>query len=244
MLVRLLDALEKENRSMYNEWPLGQVPKEIQRPELEQLAVLGYTWQDPYDIVAQFEQQVADFAGARYGIAVDCCSHGLFLSLKYLKAQGTVTIPANTYISVPMNIMHAGCAVELESIAWSGIYQLHPYPVWDAAVRWHKNMYQGGLHVVSFQLKKRIPIGRGGMILTDDEQAYEWLRRARHDGRSPGTPYIQDDIEIPGWHYYMTPEDAARGLLLLQNRLIDFPDSADHTNYDDLRQRKIFRSAT
>ena len=82
------------------------------------------------------------------------------------------------------------------------------------------------------------------MILTDDIEAYEWLRRARHDGRSPGTPYIQDDIEIPGWHYYMTPEDAARGILLLQNRLTDFSDSADHTNYDDLRQRKIFRNAT
>jgi len=229
---------------MYNEWPLGQVPKEIQRPELEQLAALGYTWRDPYDIVAEFERQVAEFAGAKYGIAVDCCSHGLFLSLKYLRATGVVTVPANTYISVPMNIMHAGCAVDFESIPWQGMYQLKPYPIWDAAVRWHSNMYQGGLHVVSFQLKKRIPIGRGGMILTDDEQAYQWLRRARHDGRSPDTPYIDDDIALPGWHYYMTPEDAARGLLLLQNRLADFPDSADYTNYDDLRQRKIFRDAT
>jgi dTDP-4-amino-4,6-dideoxygalactose transaminase len=136
-----------------------------------------------------FEQKVAKFAGAKFGVAVDCCSHGLFLSLKYLNATGTIKIPSKTYASVPMQIRHAGCIPELVDFTWTGRYRLDPYPIWDAAVQWHENMYTDGLHVVSFQIKKRIPIGRGGMILTNDEDAANWLRKARHDGRDLTVPY-------------------------------------------------------
>ena len=31
--------------------------------------------------------------------------------------------------------------------------------------------------------KKKIPIGRGGAILTNDKKAYQWLKMARYDGR-------------------------------------------------------------
>jgi hypothetical protein len=30
----------------YTSWPLGQVPKELQRPELDRLKELGYNWSD------------------------------------------------------------------------------------------------------------------------------------------------------------------------------------------------------
>lgn len=229
------------NKVNFNQWPLGNLDKWDQRTELDTLCSLGYKWGDPYDVVDIFEKEVAEFAGATYGIAVDCCSHGIFLCLKYLKAHGTISIPANTYVSVPMQILHAGCQVEFEEIPWSGVYQLKPYPIWDGAVRWRPGMYSGGLQVVSFQLKKRLPIGKGGMILTNDAAAYQWLKRARHDGRDLNTIYTHDDFAL-GWHYYMTPEDAARGLILLQSRKKDFPDSANNTNYVDLRNYRVFQN--
>ena len=34
----------------------------------------------PYDSVVEFENTIAEYAGAKYGIAVDCCSHAIFLS--------------------------------------------------------------------------------------------------------------------------------------------------------------------
>ena len=228
-------------KNQYQVWPLGRIPDHLARPELNAIRELGYLWSDPYDVVAMFEDKVAEFAGADYGVAVDCCSHGIFLCLKYLRASGTVTIPRRTYVSVPMQIQHAGCRVEFRDIEWSGRYQLDPWPVWDAAVRWHENMYTGGLHVVSFQMKKRIPIGRGGMILTNDLEAATWLRKARHDGRDMSKYYIDDEFAINGWHYYMTPEDAARGLLLMHAIPGSYPDSADHTSYVDLSEREIFR---
>lgn len=225
----------------FNVWPLGHIPLILQRSELEHLRLAGYQWQDPYDIVSMFEHKVAEFAGAKHGIAVDCCSHGIFLCLKYLNATGTITVPSHTYVSVPMQIQHAGCRVRFEMMTWSGKYRLDPFPIWDAAVRWHQGMYENGFHVCSFQIKKRIPIGRGGMILTDDDAAARWLRMARHDGRDMMQYYCDDDFAINGWHYYMTPEDAARGILLMDAIPGSYPDSATDKSYVDLSARTIFR---
>ena len=73
----------------YKSWPLGQLPPEFQRPELDQLKKNGYKFSDPREVVDIFEKKVAKFAGAKYGIAVDCCSHGLFLSLKWYKESAS-----------------------------------------------------------------------------------------------------------------------------------------------------------
>lgn len=226
----------------FNSWPSGQLPIDKQRPEPQQIKDQGYDWQDPRDIVDMFERRVAQFAGARHGVAVDCCSHGLFLCLKYLGAQHTVEIPRHTYQSVPMQIRHAGCQVAFRDEEWSGLYQLRPYPIWDAATRWRENMYQGGFHVVSFQIKKRIPIGRGGMILTDDADAVEWLRKARYDGRDLAVSQWEDDADICGWHMYMTPEDAARGILLMDQTPRQNDDLGGWQNYADLSQKRLFKA--
>lgn len=231
----------------FDSWPSGKLPKEFQRTELDQVRTLGYEWQDARDVVDMFEKKVAAFAGSKYAVTTDCCTHGVFLSLKYLQASNqlqpgtTITIPDRTYISIAQNIIHAGCNVKFEDIEWSGMYQLKPTPVWDAATRWRKGMYQGGLHVVSFQLKKRIPIGRGGMILTDDAEAYRWLKKASYDGRDLNVPQWEDDYEIMGYHYYMTPEDAARGIMLMDRVPEYMEDCGGHENYSKLSEKTLFR---
>jgi dTDP-4-amino-4,6-dideoxygalactose transaminase len=224
----------------YNPWPLGNISEDSQRPELKLLKFSGYDFDDPREVVELFETKVAKFAGSKYAVAVDCCSHGIFLSLKYLKATGTITIPSQTYISIPMQILHSGCKVQFEDINWEGMYQLKPFPVFDSAVRWNKGMFQGGYQVLSFQIKKRIPIGRGGMILTDDKKAYDWLKKASYDFRDLTIPYPQNNYEYLGWHYYMTPEDAARGILLM-DKTPDFnEDIANWSNYPDVSNNRVF----
>ena len=229
----------------YKSWPLGQLPQEFQRPELEQIKKLGYKWKDPRDVITMFEDKVAKFAGAKYGVAVDCCSHGLFLSLKFYKdvlkmKNEFVEIPSYTYCSVPMQIKHAGFNPKFKDIQWSGVYQLKPFDIWDGAVRWTKGMYKGGFHIVSFQLKKRIPIGRGGMILTDDPAAAEWFRKMTYDGRDLNIGYMEDDFEYCGYHYYMTPEDAARGIMLMDQVPKKNLDSGNNRMYSDLSTKKVF----
>lgn len=190
-----------------------------------------------YGVVEEFERRMASFAGAKYGIAVESCSAALFLCCKYL-GVGEVTIPARTYCSVPMQIIHAGGRVKFADILWRGLYQLKPYPIWDAAKRMRSGMYEGGYQCLSFHGKKRLNIGRGGMILTDDEDSVEWFHRARYDGRS-GVAYPQEKITMLGWNMYMTPEQAARGLQILDLLEPDLPDQEE--DYPDLRQHPAFQ---
>jgi dTDP-4-amino-4,6-dideoxygalactose transaminase len=207
----------------YNPWPLGKLPEEFQRPEPKLLLDKGYRWVDAREIVDIFENKVAEYFGSKYAVAIDCCSHSIFLCLRYLRTINQlqygdlITIPNHTYVSVPMQINHAGLRVDFWDIKWDGCYPIFPTNVIDAAVMWEKNSYvQGSLMCLSFQLKKAVPIGKGGMILTDDINAYNWLRLARYDGRDLITPYDSEGhVKMIGWHYYMTPEDAARGILLM-----------------------------
>lgn len=189
-----------------------------------------------FSIVAEFERRVSAFAGSRYAVAVDCCTNALFLCLKYLNA-GDVFLPAKTYVSVPMAVIHSGGVPHFEDVKWKGVYQLKPYSLFDGAKRFRRAMYRGGFHCLSFHSKKILNIGRGGMILTDDEKAYEWFKRARYDGRR-GTAYPMEEIDMMGWHCYMTPEQAARGLQLLDVLPEDMPDQEE--DYPDLRKMPVF----
>jgi dTDP-4-amino-4,6-dideoxygalactose transaminase len=227
----------------YNPWPLGKLPKELQRPELDLIKDLGYDWQDPRDVIEIFERKVAAFAGSKYAISVDCCSNALFLCLKYLQTNSEISfvdkilIPNQTYISVPMQIHHAGNNVELEDLNWTGQYQLKGTRIWDSAGRFTKDMYisNNQIQILSFQIKKIIPIGRGGMILTDDKNLYDWVKLASYDGRDLTTPYNdKEHIKLLGYHMYMTPEDAARGIILMDNRPEENSDSQNHSMYPPL----------
>lgn len=234
-------------KTHYNSWPIGKVPKDLRRPELDKIKELGYDWEDPRDVITIFEEKVAKFSGSKFAVSVDCCSHGIFLSLKYLQYIGELeigkilTIPKMTYVSSAMQIIHAGNNVEFEDIEWSGLYQLKGCRVWDGAVRWNKNMYVGqdALQVLSFQIKKRVPIGKGGIILTDSEDAYKWLKLSSYDGRDLNTPYTDDNhVSFIGYHMYMTPEDAARGIILMDSVPEYNEDTGNDKTYVDVS--KIF----
>jgi hypothetical protein len=80
------------------------------------------------------------------------------------------------------------------------------------------------------------------MILTDDVDAYNWLKRASHDGRTPNVNFVNDDINILGWHFNMTPEDAARGILLMDQTAEWNEDSGNNNSYTDLSLLDIFKN--
>ena len=177
-----------------------------------------YELKDPWDVVDLFEKNVATYAGSKYGVAVDNCTDALFLCLKYLGAKGEITLPKRTYVSVPCSVIHAGCQVKFEDIEWSGQYQLAPYPVYDAATRMRKGMYiEDSYYCLSFHRRKHVPIGKGGMILTNDKKEYDWLKVARYEGRHIDKLYKDDTFDVIGWNMYMPHEQAAEGLELFKN---------------------------
>jgi dTDP-4-amino-4,6-dideoxygalactose transaminase len=176
-----------------------------------------------YGVVADFEKAICDYTGAPYSVAVDNCCNALFLVMKYIGVGGSeVTIPKHTYPGVPCEIINAGAYVKFKDNEGggnilTGAYQLEPYPVYDSALRFTADMYIRNTYMCcSFTGPyKHLKLTKGGCILTDNEKAYTWLKRARFSGRGECS-YHEDSFEFAGWNYYMIPEIAARGLMLMR----------------------------
>lgn len=198
-----------------------------------------------YEIVAQFEQQICNYTKAPYAVAVDSCTNAIFLCCKYLNVK-TVTIPCKTYLSVPQSIIHAGGNVTFDKSEgtnlWKGLYQLKPYLIFDSSKRLSHGMYIPTTYMcLSFHFKKHLKIGKGGMILTDNKDAVEWLKKARYEGRSE-KPFKSDNIEMLGWNMYMTPQQAALGLSLLEVLPKFNEDIYEENEYIDLTEYSVFKN--
>jgi dTDP-4-amino-4,6-dideoxygalactose transaminase len=186
-----------------------------------------------YKLVEYFEDLISEYSGSKYAISVDSCTSALFLSLMYRGVKEKVlTIPKKTYISVPSSIVHAGGKVVFRNIQWKGIYEIQPVSIIDSALRFTQNMYiPGTLYCLSFHMKKHLKIGKGGMILTDDKNAYKWLKLARYNGRE-GKDYMKETFKMIGWNMYMTPEEASRGIRIFKTLPLNNLDIAN--DYQDL----------
>lgn len=200
---------------------------------------------NPYKIVQMFEEEIALYTGAKYAVSIDSCTNALFLICKYLEVT-QVTIPSQTYLSVPMSVIQSGGEVIFDKTAetnhWKGMYQLKPYPIWDAAKRLTSEMYIPGSYMaLSFHIKKQLGIGKGGAILTDNLEAVKWFKKARYEGRSEKF-YKEDSIETLGWNMYMTPQEAAHGLCLLQNYPLHNKDLEEVNGYRDLTEFPVFKN--
>ena len=79
------------------------------------------------------------------------------------------------------------------------------------------------------------------MILTDDKEAVDRIKKLRYEGRSIGVPYHEDPIAEEGWNMYMTPEQAARGLVLLSDFPQNVADLVEDPPYRDLTTFEIFK---
>jgi|TARA_R110002049_G_scaffold8512_1_gene46156 dTDP-4-amino-4,6-dideoxygalactose transaminase len=203
-----------------------------------------------YKVTEEFEEELAKYTGAKFAVTVDNMSNGLFLALMYEKVQGKeITIPSRTYPSVPCEIIHAGAKVKFKPIkekTLTGAYQLKPTNVWDAALTFTADMYKTGTHMcVSFTGPyKHFKLSKGGAILTDSLDAYHWFKRARYSGRRECS-YHDDNLDMLGWNFYMMPELAARGLLLM-NQFYNTDGTKKHNEdltlpYPDLSKFDIYK---
>ena len=203
---------------------------------------------NPYQAVRDFETAMAEFTGSLYAVAVESCSIALEMCCHYVGMKDVmVTIPRKTYPSVPAAIIRAGGMVRFEDSDWQreGIYELGNSGIFDSAKRICRgdNYNDNIMHFVclSFHARKVLPIGRGGMILTASETAADWFRTKRHDGRHDGVELMKDTLTGIGWNAAMTPEQAARGLILMGN-LNDINISPPQ-DYPDLSKYKFFTEA-
>ena len=165
-----------------------------------------------FNKVTEFEDAIASFFGAKYAVATDCCTHAIELCLRYTGASN-VTCPTRTYISIPFTFMKLGLTWSFKDTDWKDYYLLGNTNIIDAAVLWENGSYIPGTYMcLSFQFKKHLNLGRGGMILCDNKADYTNLKRLSYDGRDLEFPWAEQNISTVGYHYYMTPETATTGI--------------------------------
>lgn len=185
--------------------------------------MIPLTFDNNHDFITLFENKLSEYTGAPFVVLTDSCTHAIDLSLKYFlknyylpSGYEFLNIPKQTYISVPQTIKHNKFIVSYEDIKWYKYYKIGDLPIFDYAVGFEPNIYKAGeFQCLSFQQKKALNIGKGGAILLDDKDAYTYLKRLTWDGRNASIPVKEDKNILEGYHYYMSPEDAAKGILLL-----------------------------
>lgn len=194
-----------------------------------------------FEKVKEFEEKVADFYGATWGIAVDACTHGIELCLRYVGAN-KIVVPKRTYLSVPMLANKMNLELKWKDEDWRDYYEIGNTGVYDAAVLWRENSYiPKSFMCISFQFQKHLSLGRGGMILTDDLVAKDELKKMSYDGRIPDVPWREQNVNTMGYHYYMTPETAINGLKKLPEAIEKKSKRWVVTDYPDLTKMEVFK---
>jgi len=194
-----------------------------------------------FTVVKDFEDSIADFYGSPYAVAVDCCTHGIELCLRYTNTLH-YSVPKRTYISIPMLANKLQINFSWQDLDWQDYYFLGNTNIIDAAVNWKANSYiKDTFMCLSFQFQKHLSLGRGGMILTDSQEGYETLKKMSYDGRLPNIPWREQNISTMGYHYYMTPETAKIGIEKLPEAIKRKPRQWQALDWPDLTQMEIFK---
>jgi dTDP-4-amino-4,6-dideoxygalactose transaminase len=196
-----------------------------------------------FEVVTTFENKISEFFGSPYAVAVDSCTHGLELCLRHTN-ETKINVPKRTYLSVPFLAEKIGLKREWRDDNWEKYYTINhgDKRIIDAAVLWEKNSYIPNTFMcISFQYQKHLSLGRGGVILMDNESDYISLKKMSYDGRLPNMPWRDQDIDTVGFHYYMTPETAQLGLNKLQTAIDTPPRQWVVTDWPDLTEMQIFK---
>ena len=198
-----------------------------------------------FQVIRDFEQALAEYTGAPYVTCVNSCTMALRLCLDWYYRNDigcrNIIIPKHTYISVPIQIKRAGFEVEFSDMEWKGAYNLGNTNIFDAARRFHANMYTPGKYIcVSFHYTKILNINHGGAILHDNTNAIHFFESMRHDGRLDGMPIDNEYIRYLGHHCPISVETAAQGLVKLAS-LPSYNDDLPNSSYPDLSQLSVFK---
>lgn len=193
-----------------------------------------------FQIVQEFEREVSKFFGAPFAIAVDSCTHGIELALRYTNAN-KISVPKHTYISIPFLASKLNIELEWRDEDWLDYYHVTDRIV-DAAVLWKENSYiPNTMMGVSFQYQKHLSLGRGGIILLDNENDAIEIKKMSYDGRLPVIPWREQNISTVGYHYYMTPETAKLGLDKLPSAIETQPRQWVVSDWPDLTEMEVFK---
>ena len=190
--------------------------------------------------IEKFEYDLAKYFNSPFAVSTDSCTHAIELCLRLVRPKHKIKVPSRTYISVPFTLIKLNLDWQFKDIDWRDYYYLAGTNIIDAAVYFEKDSYvENSLMCLSFQHRKALSLGRGGAILCSKKQDYDLLKKMAWDGRDHNRLWKEQDIDVVGYHYYMTPETAELGSKKLKN-VIPKPRQGS-ANYPYLPEMKVFK---
>ena len=193
-----------------------------------------------YNTVTSFEKALAEFTGAPYVVATDCCTHAIELCFRLLDIKAC-SLPAHTYVSVPQTLRLLGVDYDLDFYMWLGEYRFKETPVWDSARMLRPGMYRTGQYqCLSFGPGKPLDNTRGGAVLLDNEEQYKRLKRMSNDGRDLSfARWEEQETFEQGYHYMMRIEEAESAMIKLQAYQERGQFAPEYKSYPDCRELKF-----
>jgi dTDP-4-amino-4,6-dideoxygalactose transaminase len=191
-----------------------------------------------FDVLFEFESDLARYTGAPYAVVTDGCTHAIELCMRYDMTSFCEFTPF-TYLSITqlMHQLDISYHYRLEYWASAGEYRFYNTRIWDSARRVEPGMYRAGqMQCLSFGHGKPLELGKGGAILLDNEADYLALSCMRSDGRDLRIATWQDqEVIYQGFHYCPTLETCAAGITGLKQ----IKSGITQQQYPDLRKINI-----
>lgn len=172
-------------------------------------------------IVREFEEQFAEYVGAKYAVSFNSATSALFLIFKYLCPGSKIKIPSMIPPVVANAVITAGRRLEFtDNVNWVGdSYEIdfsnrfaNPYQIIDSAQKVERNQFKNfipnsslltPLMVFSFYPTKPVGSCDGGMVVSDNKDVIEYLRMLSFNGMSFAENNWDREIKQPGYKMYM-----------------------------------------
>lgn len=166
--------------------------------------------------VEKFEQNIANFVGAKYACGVSSATNAIFLALHNKKVE--VEVPSIIPPVVINAIHHSGCTYRFrDDVDWVGdSYVLHDfgdYKIIDSAQKLERDQFKKeakdhDLMLFSFYPTKPVGSIDGGMIVSNDKEKISWFKKAVLNGMDFSHHNWERRIVFPGWKMYLSAPQA------------------------------------
>lgn len=162
-------------------------------------------------VVTEFEDAFAKYVGAKYAVAVNSCTNGIFLALESLEIS-ECTVPSLMTTRFLNAIEMAGCEYEfIDYPEWVGgeyvLVSNNNYAIVDSAQKVEPDQYKNTMGITIFSFYPTKPVGgiQGGMIVSNDKDRIDWIRQAAHFGEtlSENTNSWESSTDFKGWQMFM-----------------------------------------
>lgn len=171
--------------------------------------------------VRMLEDEFKEFVGAHHAVTVNSATNAIFLALKFMQNENffdSVQIPTMLPSVVANAALNAGLLLHFnDNVDWVGnSYLLHETgtrKLIDSAqqVKPHQFVEEAqpvDLMVFSFYPTKPVGGFDGGIIVSDDHGAIEWLREATMNGTTTKINSWDRTTKFAGWKMYLTTPQA------------------------------------